>query len=145
MTSLIDSQKTKDDTLAGGCLCGEIRYRLTAMPFAAEYCHCTMCQKVAGSAAATWMDFKAEQFTLEKGKIAEYQSSTHVFRGFCAHCGSTISFRDNRYPEYFTVSITSLDHPEKVAPSYHIYTESQLAWFDTTDSCKRHPQGPKSE
>ena len=127
--------------LTGGCLCGAVRYQLSELPFAAEYCHCRMCQIVAGSPVATWMDVKAEQFTLLGEDISEYKSSEFVYRGFCPQCGSTLSFRDSRHPDYFTLSITSLDHPNQVAPTYHIFTESKLDWFDTQDSCKRFNLG----
>ncbi|WP_443019999.1 GFA family protein [Shewanella sp. KX20019] len=33
----------------GGCLCGAIRYQLTAKPFAADFCHCRQCQQSTGS------------------------------------------------------------------------------------------------
>jgi hypothetical protein len=35
--------------LAGGCLCGAVRFRVTAEPLAAYYCHCSMCRKISGS------------------------------------------------------------------------------------------------
>jgi hypothetical protein len=35
--------------LDGGCLCGRIRYRLTAAPFDAGYCHCTLCRRASGA------------------------------------------------------------------------------------------------
>lgn len=129
-------------TLEGGCLCGAVRYRSSGTPFAAEYCHCRMCQKGAGAVVVCWMDFRAEQLSWTAGKPAEYQSSATVWRGFCAGCGSTLSFRDNRHPEYITLSIASLDEPGSVRPSYHIYTDSQVDWLIIDDDCKRFAQGP---
>jgi hypothetical protein len=35
--------------LDGGCLCGRIRYRLTAAPFDAGYGHCTLCRRASGA------------------------------------------------------------------------------------------------
>ncbi len=127
----------------GGCLCGEVRYAIAGAPFAAEYCHCGMCQKVAGSAFAVWMDVRAVQLTWKKGAPTEYRSSTHVFRGFCAVCGTTLSFRDDRHPAYRTLSISSLDNPHLVRPTYHIYTESQMDWLVLGDDCKRFARGPE--
>ena len=35
--------------LAGGCLCGQVRYTLNAKPKALNACHCTDCQTLTGS------------------------------------------------------------------------------------------------
>ena len=128
-------------TMEGGCLCGAVRYRISGSPFAAEYCHCRMCQKSAGAAVVSWMDFRTEQLTWTAGKPSEYESSESVRRGFCAECGSTLSFRDTRHPEYRTLTIASLDDPNLVKPTYHIYTDSQVKWLVIEDDCKRFPQG----
>lgn len=126
----------------GGCLCGAVRYRISGSPFAAEYCHCRMCQKSAGAVVVSWMDFRTEQLTWTVGKPSEYESSELVRRGFCAKCGSTLSFRDTRHPDYMTLAIASLDDPNLVKPTYHIYTDSQVKWLTIDDDCKRFPQGP---
>ncbi len=130
-----------EEIMEGGCLCGAIRYSVSGVPFAAEYCHCRMCQKSAGAVVVNWMDFRAEQLTWTVGKPAEYESSESVRRGFCAECGSTLSFRDTRYPDYLSLTIASLDDPNLVRPTYHIYSESQVKWLNIDDNCTRFPQG----
>ena len=37
----------------GGCLCGKIRFEITAVPLETVYCHCRMCQKFAGAPLTT--------------------------------------------------------------------------------------------
>ncbi len=128
-----------EERMEGGCLCGAVKYSVSGSPFAAEYCHCRMCQKSAGAVVVNWMDFNTEQVTWLVGKPSEYQSSETVRRGFCAGCGSTLSFRDTRYPEYTSLSIASLDDPDLVRPTYHIYTDSQVQWLSIDDGCKRYP------
>ena len=34
----------------GGCLCGAVRYEITQPPLVAYTCHCTVCQRLTGSA-----------------------------------------------------------------------------------------------
>ena len=128
--------------LEGGCLCGSVRYLISGTPFAAEYCHCGMCKKVSVAPVASWMDFHIEQLTWNKRKPLEYQSSENVQRGFCPTCGSSLSFRDTEHPEYITLAIASLDDPNLVKPTYHIYTASQLKWLNIDDECKRFTAGP---
>jgi len=129
-----------NEKMEGGCLCGAVRYSISCTPFAAEYCHCRMCQKSVGAVVVNWMDFRAEQLTWTSGKPSEYASSETVRRGFCAACGSSLSFRDTRHPEYMTLTIASLDDPDLVKPTYHIYADSQVKWLNIDDDCARYPQ-----
>jgi hypothetical protein len=86
------------EKMEGGCLCGAVRYSVSGAPFAAEYCHCRMCQKSAGAVVVNWMDYRVEQMTWTNGKPVEYESSKSVRRGFCANCGSTIM--ENKMSQY---------------------------------------------
>ena len=38
-----------DYSIQGGCLCGAVRFELTAAPMSAGYCHCTRCQRRTGT------------------------------------------------------------------------------------------------
>lgn len=126
--------------LTGGCLCGAIRYQIEAMPFDADHCHCRVCQKSTGAVVGSWMDFKLEQITWLKGTPHEYASSEFVRRGFCQVCGSSLSYRDTRHGDYYTLAIASLDDPNQVSVNYHIHTDSQLSWLKIEDDCPRYGQ-----
>lgn len=126
--------------MEGGCLCGSLRYRLTGKPFAADYCHCSICRKQSGSVVVAWMDFKSEQVEWLSAKPSYYQSSAHVERGFCSQCGSTLTFGDSRYKEFTTLTIASLDDANLVKPTYHIHTKDQVSWLTIKDNCKRYLQ-----
>ncbi|GIU50888.1 aldehyde-activating protein [Shewanella sairae] len=127
--------------LNGSCLCGAIQYQVNAVPFDADLCHCRQCQKSTGSVVGAWMDFKREQVNWLNQQPKEYASSEHVRRGFCQHCGTQISFRDLRYPDYLTLSISSLDDPSSISPNYHIYTNSQLKWLTIVDEYPKYKAG----
>ncbi|WP_428985276.1 GFA family protein [Shewanella corallii] len=127
--------------LTGGCLCGAIRYCIDGEPFDADYCHCRLCQQQTGAPVSAWMDFKVGQVQWLKGQVKEFASSDTVRRGFCAECGSTLTFRHTEYPDYLTLSIASLDNPESVSPNYHIYTSSALDWHRIEDSLPRYVKG----
>ncbi|HHQ4464733.1 hypothetical protein [Aeromonas veronii] len=43
------------------------------------------------------MDFHAEQVQWLCGKPTEYASSDFIRRGFCAECGSTLTYRCTQY------------------------------------------------
>jgi len=43
------------------------------------------------------------------------------------------------------VTLASLDDPEAVRPSHHIWTASRIGWFDVADALPRYPErGPES-
>ncbi|MCL1126261.1 GFA family protein [Shewanella surugensis] len=127
--------------MQGGCHCGALRYEVQAMPFDADFCHCRDCQQVTGAPVAAWMDFKAENIHWLKGKVTEYASSDNIRRGFCGHCGSTLSYRSLEYPDYFTLNIVSLDEPNVIKPRYHIHTETQVQWLSVADEMPKHLKG----
>ena len=131
--------------MKGGCHCGAIRYEISGSPFDADYCHCRDCQKTTGAPFGAWMDFKKEQINWDTSEPVEYASSEYIRRGFCPECGSSLSYRSNRYPDYFTLSIASLDEPDQVKPGYHIHTQSQLSWLTIDDDCKRYPGERKTD
>ena len=125
--------------MKGGCHCGAIRYEVSGVPFDADYCHCRDCQKTSGAPCGAWMDFKMEQLCWAGKKPSEYASSKNIRRGFCPNCGASLSYRSTQYPDYFTLSIASLDEPDLVRPNYHIFTGSQVSWLVIEDDCKRYP------
>ena len=52
----------------GGCLCGEVRFQITASPLAAYYCHCTMCQRATGGPFSTSATVPIEALAITKGE-----------------------------------------------------------------------------
>ncbi|QSX29412.1 GFA family protein [Shewanella cyperi] len=125
--------------ITGGCLCGAIRFSISTAPFDADYCHCRRCQQSTGAPVSAWMDFKLEEVSWLKGQVKEFASTDKTFRGFCGDCGSTLSFRHQDYPQYLTLAIAALDNPELISPNYHIYTSSQMPWFNLCDELPRYP------
>jgi hypothetical protein len=115
--------------LTGGCQCGAVRYELTRRPRAASICHCRMCQKAGG---APFMAFTGavpqERFVFTRGAPATYRSSEIAERGFCAVCGTPLTYRLIG-GDRVSVTIGSLDRPAEVAPTQQIGAESVLPWF----------------
>lgn len=129
-------------TWTGGCLCGAIRYEARHRPTAPAYCHCRMCQHLSGAPAMTFADVAIEDFAYVKGEPAVYRSSAGAERRFCPTCGSPLEWRAAEGPTTVEITIASLDRAAELAPTAHIWTESRLPWFDTTDSGPRHRREP---
>ena len=53
--------------LEGGCLCGAVRYRISAEPIDAGYCHCRMCQRSTGAPVVSWLTMSERGLRLDQG------------------------------------------------------------------------------
>ena len=114
--------------LTGGCLCGAVRYRLRGEPYDVVHCHRKSCRRVSGAAFVTWFTVRVADLDWRGEKPVLYHSSAAVSRGFCPHCGSTLSYRHESDPEEIDITASSLDHPETLAPAGHIWWEQHLIW-----------------
>jgi hypothetical protein len=129
--------------LDGGCLCGAVRYRISAAPSHADYCHCRMCQRATGAPVVPWLTVASQAFAWTTGEPAVYPSSQKAERLFCPTCGTQLVFREPAEPDHLDVTVASLDEPAAVRPSHHIWTTSRISWFDTADDLPRYPErGP---
>jgi len=63
------------EPLDGGCLCGKVRFRVTAPPFDSGYCHCRMCQRSSGAPLQVSAEFPVDGFELTQGELKAYRSS----------------------------------------------------------------------
>ena len=142
-TSVARSSDPSPLPLEGGCLCGAVRYRISAKPRHADYCHCRMCQRSTGAPVVPWLTVASEAFAWTTGEPAVYRSSPKAERLFCPVCGTQLAFRELAEPDHLDVTVASLDDPAAIRPSHHIWTASRISWFDTADDLPRYPErGP---
>ena len=125
-------------THEGGCLCGRIRFRVTAEPLDSGYCHCRMCQRNSGAPAVAWATFPVGSFSWIAAIPATYPSSAKATRSFCPTCGSYLMFSSIESPHEISLNVASFDTPEAFPPRKHIFVESRIAWFHTRDELPRH-------
>jgi len=129
----------KELLLHGGCLCGRLRYALRRDEIAdTGYCHCRLCQRSAGAPVLAWLSVPVAFFDYLSGRPRPYLSSKQYTREFCPDCGTQLVFRAVEPEATLDVTIASLDQPELVPPAKHIWCESRIRWFDTSDSLPRH-------
>ena len=115
-----------DPPLAGGRLCEAVRYRVTAEPMGSAYCHCRMCQRRSGAPAGATVEVPAGGLEFMRGEPADYRSSPTAERLFCRDCGTELYFTLLDDPPSLSLNLGTLDDPEAVRPTKHIWTSSQL-------------------
>lgn len=113
--------------LTGGCQCGAVRYAVDGPPEGADVCHCRMCQRAVGQPFMAVFFVNGAAVTWTRGAPKTYRSSTIAERGFCADCGSPLSFRYDAL-DSIALMIASLDDPNAVRPSGQFCIESRLDW-----------------
>ena len=97
--------------LTGGCQCGAVRYRLDAAPTGANVCHCRMCQKAGGGAVHGLRRRAAARLVWHARRARDvFASSAIAERGFCAACGTPLTYRLIGH-DRISVTIGSLDDP----------------------------------
>jgi hypothetical protein len=128
----------------GGCLCGAIRYRVTAAPTALVLCHCRTCRKAAGAPSLAWAIFRAADFAFTKGNPATYSSSPGVKRGFCSRCGTTLTYASADHPDVADVTTATLDDPDAFTPDREIWLEEKIVWEAVDHARARYPRSSRN-
>lgn len=123
-------------TITGGCLCGAIRYEASVPLIDVHYCHCRMCQKAFGNLFGVFGSVPRAALRFTAGSPKHYRSSPYAERGFCAGCGTPLTFRYLK-SEWIAVSIGSLDQPQAARPEIHWGIESQVPWLAIHDDLPR--------
>lgn len=122
--------------LAGGCLCGHVRYEARPGHREGYYCHCRMCQLAVGNTRAAWLNLRKDQVTW-LSPPSYFASSKIARRGFCGHCGTPLSFEFHDSPN-MDITIGSLDDPAAMTPIAHYSVETRIAGWHAEDGLPGH-------
>ncbi len=117
--------------ITGGCLCGQVRYSISAKSVGSGNCHCRSCQKAVGAAylAALFVPTNALDITgIYKEFATVAASGNQVYRGFCPECGTTLFGRNTGHPEIRPVSAASLDDPSIFQPHVDFWVADAQPW-----------------
>jgi hypothetical protein len=129
-----------EPTFAGGCLCGAIRYVVAAAAIEVAHCHCASCRRASGAPLVTWATFPAAAFSIVRGEPRGIRSSPSVRRTFCGACGSSLTYREDRRADQVDVTVATLDRPEALPPTHHVWTSHRLPWLMLADDLPQRPR-----
>ncbi len=124
----------------GSCLCGGIRFELSAELGKIDICHCQQCRKAQGVAFATNAPVAASALRITSGAdlLKAYESSPGKRRWFCSQCGSPIYSQRDKRPDVVRIRVGTIDGPLNVRPHAHYHVASKSNWWDITDTLPRH-------
>jgi hypothetical protein len=122
-------------TITGGCLCGAVRYEIQGDLAMQGVCHCSHCQRQAGSAFSTIAGVPAGNLTVTKGAPKSYldhgESGKAVERQFCGDCGSPLFSLVEAAQGMTFVKAGTLDDTGLFQPAMHFWTRSKQGWVET--------------
>jgi hypothetical protein len=119
--------------ITGSCLCGAIRFTVSAPVADLRACHCTSCQKASGATGSVNAVMPVAAFTITQGAPKRYDaradSGRTLHRYFCGDCGSPIySQRATEHNNLVVVRAGLFDRKDGMAVKTHIWTKSAAPW-----------------
>ena len=117
--------------VTGGCLCKQVRYRITAAPIVTRICWCRLCQYLASGSGTVNVCFPSNAITIE-GEMKDYRSVADsgnvMHRRFCPSCGTALFSEAEIRPHLVFVRAGTLDDPEVAKPAATIWTSAAPSW-----------------
>jgi hypothetical protein len=119
----------------GGCQCGAVRFRADAVG-RASICHCRMCQKAFGGLFGPLVTGLGLEWT--RGAPKHFASSNKARRGFCAKCGTPLTYE---YDGGIELAIGAFDDPSLAAPVIQVNPADKLPFVDGLPSLPMRQPG----
>lgn len=131
-SSFPESTHAAPARLAGGCLCGRIRFSASRTDAFVCVCHCKSCQRQTGSAFSILVGVPADALQISRGLLAEVttigDSGRPVHRRFCRDCGSPICSVAETSPARIWIKAGTLDDTDWLSPVMHTWAVHKQAW-----------------
>ena len=126
---------------SGGCQCGAVRFRVADDLGEVSICHCRMCQKALGGVFGPYAEPMGLIWT--RGERRRFRSSNKIWRGFCADCGTPLTFE--HVGGAISLAIGAFDDPTSILPSEQLGSTHRLPWVaDIAALPSREPDEPKA-
>ena len=128
-------EPSPEKPLAGGCLCGAVRFEITAPFVSAGYCHCTHCQKRTGTPSSLNGRVPRSGFRLLQGedRLRAFQPPEGVPKLFCSTCGGHLFSGDPANDEEVAVRLGAIEGDPGIRPEYRMFVDSAAAWVEIPD------------
>lgn len=122
-----------ENVAAGGCACGEVRYRLTRAPLFVNCCHCRSCQRETGAAFAHNALVETAHVECVRGAPQAVDTPSDSGKGQrimrCPACRVALwSHYGGAGAHLAFIRVGTLDEPARFPPRIHIYTDSKQPW-----------------
>ena len=115
----------------GGCLCGAVRFTVTAPPLLVRTCWCRLCQALGAGSATVNAGFPAEAVRVT-GPLATYTSTadsgTVLDRSFCPNCGTPLFSQAHSRRNQMFIRVGAMDQRDDLGPQVTIWASQAPPW-----------------
>jgi hypothetical protein len=121
--------------ITGACLCGRVRFEVSAPFLDAEFCHCKRCQRRTGAAASASAEAAPGTFRVIEGEelVRAFEPDGGWHDHFCGECGSHLYAQSPDDPTRICVSMGTIDGDPSIRPEFHQYVAYAAAWEQLPD------------
>ena len=115
----------------GGCMCGQVRLKVSAPPIMTMACHCAGCQKLSASAFSLTAMIPSEGFEITKGEpaIGALHGASQYF--YCPNCLNWLFTRPAGMDAFVNVRPTMFAIPAWSTPFVESFISEKLPWAVT--------------
>ena len=138
-SSVIFNETMAHKKLTGGCLCGQVQYRIDGYCRDIINCHCTNCRRTHGHVAAyTSVDKNDLVLLCEQGLKWYHDTNPNTYRGFCGDCGSSLFWQVGNLNHLvsrnkMSVAAGTLDSGHDLKTIGHIYVLEAGEYYEIED------------
>lgn len=125
---------------SGSCLCGAVKFTVSAPLAEADACHCSQCRKQSGH---YWASTNVDRATLTlegEENLTWYKSSAQASRGFCSVCGSALFWQAKSKPKRLAIAMGAFDQPTKTKLGIHIFVADKGDYYEIADGLPQNAQ-----
>jgi hypothetical protein len=134
-----------DNKVNGSCFCKKVNYEISGNMGVFQYCHCSRCRKVTGSAHAANLFVAPDDFKWLSGEenVGRYDppETKYFATSFCKNCGSPLPWL-SKSGQVVIVPAGSLDGDPGIRPTQNIHCGSRSAWYTDASSLPEHEDMP---
>jgi len=134
-----------DNSVAGSCLCQNVKYEISGNMGVFQYCHCSRCRKFTGSAHAANLFVSPGDFRWLSGEehVGRYdpEDTKYFATCFCKNCGSSLPWL-SKGEKVVVIPAGTLDGDPGIRPSQNLFCGSRPAWYTPASSIMEYEEMP---
>src|SRR5258706_2335601 len=121
--------------VTGACLCGGVRYEVSAPFVSSNYCHCTRCQRRTGTASSANARCAQGSFRIVEGEdlVRCWKPERGFEKCFCSVCGSALFSRDPDTGTDVAVRLGTINGDPGIRPQVRQFVAYAAVWEPIPD------------